>query len=354
MANVTVAPVATTKYRRPIKWDVAIIGVLVVIFAISTFIDPNFGSAFNISFLIANLTEILIIAMPMTLLIISGEIDLSVASVMGLSGAVFGVAYREGLPIEVALLLAVLAGMLCGLTNGLLVAKLGLGSLAVTIATLALYRGFATAILGTESVSSFPAEWTRFAFGTFGTTFIPRSFPLLVAIVVIFWILVHYTVFGRKVYGIGLNVEAARFAAVPVDRYKVILFTLTGTAAGLAGVLYTLRFSTAQYDNAVGLELSVIATVLLGGVSIFGGIGAIWGVVAAAFLLSTIRSVLLLQGFSPNVFIVVQGLLLIFAVVVPVVLIRWHRLRDQRRHGGANKSPSGPDGQKERSLVGIP
>ena len=148
MANVTGAPMATTKYRRPIKWDVAIIGVLVVIFAISTFIDPNFGSAFNISFLIANLTEILIIAMPMTLLIISGEIDLSVASVIGLSGAVFGVAYREGLPIEIALVLAIVAGMLCGLTNGLLVAKLGLGSLAVTIATLSFSR------IGRPSVGS--------------------------------------------------------------------------------------------------------------------------------------------------------------------------------------------------------
>jgi rhamnose transport system permease protein len=352
MAGVSPIPSTVTKYRRPIKWDVAILGVLVVVAVTSSIIDPNFNTAFNISFLIANLTEILIIAMPMTLLIISGEIDLSVASVMGLAGAVFGVAYRDGVPIWGALAIALLAGFLCGLVNGLLVAKLGLGSLAVTIATLALYRGFATALLGTESVSSFPREWTRFAFGTYGDTFIPRSFPLLIAVVAAFWVLVHYTVFGRRVYGIGLNVEAARFAAVPVDRYKVILFILTGTMAGLAGVLYALRFSTAQYDNAVGLELSVIATVLLGGVSIFGGIGAIWGVVAAAFLLSSIRSVLLLQGFTPNVFIVVQGLLLILAVVIPVLLIRWHKFREHRRHGGSTQLPPGL--QEDGSLVRTP
>jgi len=319
------------KSARRFTWDVTIYLILAAVLLVGFAINPEFGTAFNFSAILANMGEIMLIAMPMTLLIISGEIDLSVASIVGLSGVVFGYTYYfGGVPIAVAAALGILTGALCGALNGFLVAKLALGSLAVTIATLALFRGFATAILGNESVAEYPEAWTNFGYDTIGTSFIPRTFPLIVTFILLFAVLAHLTSFGRRVYGIGQNVEAARFAAISVTTYKWILFILTGTMSGVAGIVYTLRFSTAQWDNAIGLELAVISVVLLGGVSIFGGIGSIWGVVGAALLFGTLEALFNLQGISPNVFTVVTGVLLISAVVIPVALRRLNQAREFR------------------------
>lgn len=321
---------------RRFTWDVTIYLILGVVLLIGFAINPEFGTAFNFSAILANMGEIMLIAMPMTLLIISGEIDLSVASMVGLSGVVFGYSfYFGGVPIAAAAALGVITGALCGALNGFLVARLGLGSLAVTIATLALFRGISTAILGNESVAEYPEAWTDFGYDTIGDTFIPRTFPLIIVFVLLFAVLAHLTSFGRRVYGIGQNVEAARFAAISVSTYKWILFILTGTMSGVAGIVYTLRFSTAQWDNAIGLELAVISVVLLGGVSIFGGIGTIWGVAGAALLFGTLEALFNLQGISPNVFTVVTGVLLISAVVIPVALKRINQSREFR--AGAKK-----------------
>lgn len=335
MAGVNASVTEKPKSVRRLTWDVTIYLLLAVTLLIGFAINPAFGSAFNFSAILANMGEIMLIAMPMTLLIISGEIDLSVASIVGLSGVVFGWSYFQGVPIAVAAALGIATGALCGVLNGFLVAKLALGSLAVTIATLALFRGISTAILGNQSIAEYPETWTNFGYDTIGLSFIPQTFPLIVLFILLFAVLTHSTSFGRRVYGIGQNVEAARFAAIPVATYKWLLFVLTGTMSGVAGIVYTLRFSTAQWDNAIGLELAVISVVLLGGVSIFGGIGTIWGVVGAALLFGTLEALFNLQGISPNIFTVVTGSLLISAVVIPMALKKINASREYR--AGANQ-----------------
>ena len=318
------------KRFRPLTWDVIIMVLLAILLMIGSFINPAFLTAFNFSLMLPNIGEILLIAMPMTLLIIAGEIDLSVASIVGLSGVIFGLSYEHGLNIWVAAFLGVIVGILCGTLNGILVARVGLGSLAVTIATLALFRGFATAAMGNKSVTDFPESWTNFGYSTIGKTFLPQTYPIIILFIVIFGVVAHLSIFGRRTFAIGQSVEAARFAAISVINHKTILFMLTGAMSGVAGVIYVLRISTAQYDNAMGLELSVIATALLGGVSIFGGVGTIWGVAAAAVLFGSLEALFNLQAVSPNIFTITTGSLLIGSVMIPLLLGRINRFRIDR------------------------
>jgi rhamnose transport system permease protein len=218
-------------------------------------------------------------------------------------------------------------GTLCGFINGFLVTKLGLGSLAVTIGALALYRGIANGLLGTNTINEFPEFWTSFGFDTIGTTFIPQTLPVIIAFGIFFGLLLHNTPFGRRTLAIGQSPEAARFAGINVVRHKIIIFTFTGFMSGVAGVIYTFRFSTAQADNGVGLELLVISACLLGGVSIFGGIGTMWGVVAGVFLASSVESWLTLREINAQWRTIVTGVLLLISVAAPVLVDKWKRAK---------------------------
>jgi rhamnose transport system permease protein len=205
------------------------------------------------------------------------------------------------------------------------VTKLGLGSLAVTIGALALYRGIANGLLGTNTINEFPEFWTSFGFDTIGTTFIPQTLPVIIVFGIFFGLLLHNTPFGRRTLAIGQSPVAARFAGVNVVRHKIIIFTFTGFMSGVAGVIYTFRFSTAQADNGVGLELLVISACLLGGVSIFGGIGTMWGVVAGVFLASSVESWLTLREINAQWRTIVTGVLLLISVAAPVLVDKWKR-----------------------------
>jgi rhamnose transport system permease protein len=195
-----------------------------------------------------------------------------------------------------------------------------LGSLAVTIGTLALYRGIANGLLGENTVNEFPEFWTSFGFDTFGSSFMPKTLPLIIFFGLVFGFLLHRTPFGRRTLAIGQSPEAAKFAGVNVIRHKMIVFTFTGFMSGVAGVIYTFRFSTAQADNGVGLELLVISAILLGGVSIFGGIGTMWGVVAGVLLAGSVESWLTLQEINAQWRTIVTGILLLISVAAPVLV----------------------------------
>jgi rhamnose transport system permease protein len=300
--------------------DAAVIALLVAVTAYSISAVPFFSNDITLYFLLLDLTPILLIALPMTMVIITGEIDLSVASTVALSSVLFGVLHREGLPIVAAALLALVGAALCGAFNGFLVTKVGLPSLAVTIGTLALYRGIAVGLLGTTAITNWPKPWTDLAKNKLGDSMVPVVVIPIVVLAVIFAILLHFTSFGRGVYAIGLSREAARFSGVNVDRTKLVLFTLSGLVSGMAGIYFTLRFGSARGDNANGMELQVIAAVLLGGVSIFGGRGAIPGVLGGVLLIGVIASALRLDDYSANVIQIITGILLIASVVAPSLL----------------------------------
>jgi rhamnose transport system permease protein len=312
------------------SWDTAIIGLLLIVIVLASTTTENFLTALNFSYIFSNTSEIMIIAFAMLFMIIMGEIDLSVASILALGSAMLGWSYVNGAPIWLAIIICMLVGTLCGFVNGFLVTKLGLGSLAVTIGTLALYRGIANGILGENTVNEFPEFWTSFGFDTFGTTFMPKTLPLIIFFGIIFGILLHRTPFGRRTLAIGQSPEAAKFAGVNVVRHKMIVFTFTGFMSGVAGVIYTFRFSTAQADNGIGIELLVISAILLGGVSIFGGIGTMWGVVAGVLLAGSVESWLTLQEVNAQWRTIVTGLLLLLSVVAPV-LVEKSKQRKERK-----------------------
>ncbi|MEN9294282.1 MAG: hypothetical protein RIT31_1047 [Actinomycetota bacterium] len=312
------------------SWDTAIIGLLLIVIVLASTTTENFLTALNFSYIFSNTSEIMIIAFAMLFMIIMGEIDLSVASILALGSAMLGWSYVNGAPIWLAIIICMLVGTLCGFVNGFLVTKLGLGSLAVTIGTLALYRGIANGILGENTVNEFPEFWTSFGFDTFGTTFMPKTLPLIIFFGITFGILLHRTPFGRRTLAIGQSAEAAKFAGINVVRHKMIVFTFTGFMSGVAGVIYTFRFSTAQADNGIGIELLVISAILLGGVSIFGGIGTMWGVVAGVLLAGSVESWLTLQEVNAQWRTIVTGLLLLLSVVAPV-LVEKSKQRKERK-----------------------
>jgi rhamnose transport system permease protein len=312
------------------SWDTAILVLLLTVLILASLTTEGFLTALNFSYIFSNTSEITIIAFAMLFMIIMGEIDLSVASILALGSAMLGWSYAKGAPIWLSILICILVGTLCGLINGFLVTKLGLGSLAVTIGTLALYRGVANGILGENTVNEFPEFWTSFGFDTIGTSFMPKTLPLIIFFGIMFGILLHRTPFGRRTLAIGQSPEAARFAGVNIIRHKMIVFTFTGFMSGIAGVVYTFRFSTAQADNGVGIELLVISAILLGGVSIFGGIGTMWGVVAGVLLAGSVESWLTLREINAQWRTIVTGLLLLLSVAAPV-LVQKSRNRRERK-----------------------
>jgi rhamnose transport system permease protein len=338
------APTPTPKAERRYKsysapfWrralftrEFAVIALLIAVIIWSDHKIPFFSGPLTMYFLFMNIAPILLIALPMTMVIITGEIDLSVASTVGLSSVAVGMLHHDAhWSIPLAALGAVIVGIVAGAVNGFLVAYVGLPSLAVTIGTLALYRGIATGLLGTEAITDFPAKWTQLTEDKLAGTNYPVVVVPIAVLAVIFAILLHFTVFGRGVFEIGLNPEAARFSGVNIARTKMILFILSGGVSAMAGVYYTLHYGSAAGDNATGMELNVIAAVLLGGVSIFGGRGALHGVIAGVILIGVISSAMTLDNYKDNQITIVTGVLLVLSVMSTSLLARAKGLRPAR------------------------
>ena len=303
--------------RRLLRWETALVVLLIVVGLVGEQTSPGFLTGTNLFYLGLDVGEIALLSLPLTMIIIAGEIDLSIASILGLTSALLGWLWNAGWALELIFPTVLVAGALAGALNGFLVTRLGLPSLAVTIGTLAMYRGLAFVILGDEAVADFPASYTRYGTTPIPGTSIPYPIALFAVLAAVFGVVLHATPFGRSVFAIGANQEAAFFSGIRVRRTKFILFVLSGAMAGLGGIVFTLRFASARADNGAGLELAVVAAVLLGGVSIFGGKGTLGGVVAAVFLLGGVRSALILNDVSNDILNVVTGLLLIASVIAP-------------------------------------
>jgi rhamnose transport system permease protein len=312
------------------RWEALLLALFVLMLPIGQAISPEFLTSDSFTTGSLDFSEIALMALPLTLVVIAAEIDLSVASVLGLSSAAMAYLWNHGQPVETIIPICIVLGGLCGAFNGLLVTRLGLPSLAVTIGTLALFRGLAFVVIGDDSVTDFPSDWTDRAFGNFAGTAIPNVIVLFALLAAVFAVLLHFTPFGRSVYAIGANEEAAFFSGLRVKRIKLTLFVLSGAVAALAGVVISLRNSTAAANVGVGFELTVVTAVLLGGVSIFGGRGTIAGVVLALFLLGGIQKALLLSESISSYWIqIVTGALLIGSVLGPNLV---QRARAARAH----------------------
>jgi rhamnose transport system permease protein len=301
-----------------LSWEALLIVVAVAIFVINSFASPYFLDAYSLSDLTFNFTEKGLIALAMALLIISGEIDLSVAAIIALASTFMGMAVQFGFGTPALVVIGIAVGLACGAFNGFMVTGLKLPSIVVTIGTMSLFRGVAFIILGDQAYKGYPAS---FAFFGQGYVWWVVSFELTLFLVgaAIFWFLLHRTSFGRRVFAIGNNQVAARFSGVRVDRIKFILFCLTGLMSGIASVLITSRLGSTRPSIAQGYELEVITMVVLGGVSILGGAGSILGVVIAAFIMGLVTfglGLLNVPGIVMSIFI---GLLLIIVIALPIV-----------------------------------
>ncbi len=322
------------------SWDAFVLLALVAVAIVGALTIDGVASPRFWRFVTLEAIPIALIALPMTLVVITGEIDLSVASVLGLSCTVMGQMWVWGvtsLPTLIAICL--LLGAALGAVNGLFITGFGLPSLAVTIGTLALYRGLAYVVLGDRAVADYPQTWTAAAIKPIPGTTIPWVILVVAVLAVVFAIVLHATPVGRGLYAMGNNAEAARFAGVKVRLTKFWLFVITGAMSALAGVFWTLRFASARADNGTGLELAVVAAVLLGGVSIFGGRGGLLGVLAAVALLGVLRNGLQLADVPANALTVITGSLLIASVVGPNVV---RMLRERLRRRRTTASPIAP------------
>ena len=261
------------------------------------------------------MTEVGLIAIPMTCIIITGGIDLSVGSILGLTAIVLGWTWQElGFPLELAIITGILSGTVAGFVNGLFIVRVGVPPLIMTLATLALYRGLAEGISEAKSARGYP-EWF-FELGQGEFLGIPTQLWLLIVAVIIFGIVLARTRIGRALYAIGNNEIGARFSGLAVNRYLLLIYTFSGLMSAIAGYIFVSRVSTTRSDMGMGIELDVIAAVVLGGTSIFGGTGSIAGTIIGVALIQLLKNGLALTGVTSDATIIVIGSVLIFAILV--------------------------------------
>ncbi|MDQ1596959.1 MAG: rhamnose transport system permease protein [Microbacteriaceae bacterium] len=333
-STATAAPVKVKSNARRVLLgrDANTVYALILVVILASIFVPFFAGVTTVSFLLIDAVPILLMAMPMALIIITGEIDLSVASTAGLSAAVMGVLFHDAhWSLGWVFVACLLVGLVCGAFNGILISTIGLPSLAVTIGTLALFRGLALVVIGDSAVADFPVALTTFATSTIGGTGIPTVMIFVLIVILIFGVVLHFTPFGRSLFALGFSKEAATFVGIHVNRSKFWLYVASGVISSIAGVFWVLRYSSAQSDSVKGLELSVVAAVLLGGVSIFGGLGGIVGVVAGVLLIRTVNYSLQLAGLPDTVLTIVTGTLLVLSVIAPSISGRLRLSADRKR-----------------------
>jgi rhamnose transport system permease protein len=258
----------------------------------------------------------------MTFIVMTGEIDLSVASMLGLSGATVGYLWHHGWGIWAAFAAALVVGALGGALNGLLVATFGLPSIAVTIGTLTLFRGLAEVLLGSLTIptigdAQFPSSLTNIGANSLPGLQLSWSMLFFLVLAVVFGVVLHLTPLGRSMVAIGLQPEAALFAGIRVNRIKFWLYVLSGLLSAFAGLLLTMQNASVSYGAGTGLELNVVAIVLFGGVSIFGGRGTILGVVLSVAIVGSLQMALTQLNVSADKQNIVTGTLLLISVIIP-------------------------------------
>ena len=311
-----------------LRWEVILAILLVLTVVVNTIVSPYFLDIFNLADATFNFSEKAIIALGMALLILVREIDLSVAAIVALAAMGIGHAAEAGLGATGLFATGMGIGLLCGLFNGVLVTWFSLPSIVVTIGTMSLFRGITQVILGDQAKTKYPQEFLDLGQSYFikmkatGISWlfippVPLSFLIFLVLAVLFGLVLHKTVIGRQLFAIGSNPVAARFSGIPVDRLRLLLFVLSGILSGLAAALLTARLGSMRSNIGVGWELDIVTMVILGGVSIAGGVGSIMGVFLAVLVLGLVTFGMSLNNIPGQVVSVYLGILLIAVIAVP-------------------------------------
>ena len=303
-------------------WELFLIGVLAVIVLANSLLSPDYLLLSNQVNLFQLSIEKIIVALVMTFIIVNGEIDLSVGSMMGLAACAFGWMFQNGVPAWLAIVIVLAIGVAGGAVNAFFIARLGLPSLVVTLATLIGFRGLARVLVEDRGINGFPL-W----FNALGQQGLIGPFPFsLVSFLVLFllcWVVLQQTGFGRKTYVIGTNRDVADFAGIDTARHKAILFIASGLVSAFAGLLYAARVGAVRGDVAFGFELDIITIVLLGGVSITGGSGTLLGTLLSILIVLNLRNGMALLNVTGHIQTGVIGLLLIVSVLAPRIDLGW-------------------------------
>jgi rhamnose transport system permease protein len=298
------------------SWEGLLLAMLALIVGFNMMSTPYYFGVANFVNMFQLSVEKIIVALTMTLIIISGEIDLSVASIMGLAACVMARLFEIGVPLPWAIVAAIASGAVAGLFNGFWIAYVGLPSLAVTLAGLIGYRGVGRILVEDRSIGDYP-EW----FNAIGQQAflgpVTISILMFTGLFIVCAVILNSSGLGRLVYVMGSNLEAARYSGVRVRRVKLLLFVASGINSAIAGLLYAARLGAVRGDMAYGFELDIITMVLLGGVSIFGGSGNLVGVGLSILVILNVRNGMGLANITGNAQTSVIGALLIFSVLVP-------------------------------------
>jgi rhamnose transport system permease protein len=306
------------------QWEWLLVLIFIAVNAINGILSPYYLDLGNLIGATNSFLDLAFLVLPMTFVIILGSIDISVASTVALSAVVMATTFNAGLPMPLAMLLCLGTATLCGFINGLILIKFKeLPAMIVTLSTLTIYRGIAYVILEDQASGKFPTWFSFLGWGSIG----PAPFILIAfaACAALFGLILHKTTFGRKVFAMGNNLTAARYSGVRTDSVIVAVFTLTGLMAGVTALFLSSRMGSTRPNVAQGYELSVIAMVVLGGVSTAGGSGKLAGPVLAVFIIGFLTYGLGLVNIKANVLLIVIGSLLILSVLVLNLRFQRHR-----------------------------
>ncbi len=327
-----------------VRWEAVLVVLLAGVFVLNSNLSPYFLNRVNLLNATYSFMERAIMAMPMMLVIISGEIDISVAGIIALSSTMMGLAAQAGAPMGVMIAVALATGLLAGLLNAFIVLRFRVPSIAVTIGSMSLFRGISWAILGNQALTGYPRALSQLGQGTVGNTLVPMPLVMFALLAAVTGVVLHRTAIGRSIYALGSNPTATLFSGVPVTRYKATLFALNGLVAGFAAVLLTSRILSTRPNIAMAWELEVVTLVVLGGVAITGGKGTIVGVVLSIFVIGYLRFGLTLINVPSQVIGIVTGLLLVSAIILPGLFERL----SARITVGRQLSPGEPAGEGEQ------
>lgn len=303
-------------YKKFLSWDAMIIFLFLIINIININLTSNYLNAMNLSNTCKMFLDKGIVAFPMMMVLLLGEIDISVASIIALTGTVMGLAASHGANMLMVMLVGIGVGALCGFINGFLITRFTeLSSTIITLGTEILYRGLAWMILENNAYVLWPGTMQKFSWGGVGN--VPYILIVFIVEAIIFGYVIHFTKFGRSLYAMGKNNNASLYSGIRTDRIKVLVFTLTGAFSGLASIFLCSKLGSARANMAMNYEMDIIAMVILGGVSVSGGVGNVLGVVFSVFVVGLLRYGLGLVNVSSEIIMIIIGAMLIVPVAIP-------------------------------------
>lgn len=316
-STISAVPPRKTLLSRFLQWEWFLVVLIILVVIVNSMLSPYFLNFQNMARTSSDFMEMGLMMLPMVFIIITGNVDLSVASMLGMTASSLGLLHMNGVNIWLAAAIALGIGALAGLFNGYLITRLKVPALVITLGTYAFYRGIAYVMLGDQAARDYPAAFSYLGQGRVPGTPLPFSVLLFAVMAVIFGLVLHKTAFGRYLYAIGSNQDAVVYSGVSVARVKLIIFLLSGVMSALAGLVIAARFGSTRPDIGLGLELSVITATVLGGVDINGGKGSMIGAILSLLLIGLLRFGMGLMNIQGQVQSVAIGLLLILSILLP-------------------------------------